>query len=83
MIVSVHLLEVGWSRVPALLRRRTDLADVPGLTYAEQVLSTPLRKGPVPRPGPGRIGLIAAWDNDKALDGFLSDHPLADRLSGG
>jgi hypothetical protein len=66
-----------------MLRGRPRLGDVPGLTYAEPVLSTPLRDGPVPRPGPGRIGLIAAWEDDGALDRFLADHPLAARFATG
>lgn len=83
MIVSVHLVEVGWRRLPALLRKRLDSADVPGLTYAERVLSVPLRDGPVPRPGPGRFGLLAAWDDDRSLDGFLAGHPFAETLAAG
>lgn len=83
MIVSVHLAEVGWRRVPRMLGGRLRLSDVPGLTYAEPVLSVPLRDGPVPRPGPGRIGLIAAWEDDSALDRFLEDHPLAARFAHG
>lgn len=83
MIVSVHLAEVGWRRAPRMLRGRPRLSDVPGLTYAEPVLSTPLRDGPVPRPGPGRVGLIAAWKDDDALDRFLDDHPLAARFADG
>jgi len=83
VIVSVHLAEVGWRRAPRMLRGRPGPGDVPGLTYAEPVLSTPLRDGPVPRPGPGRIGLIAAWEDDPALDRFLADHPLAARFADG
>lgn len=83
MIASVHLAEVGWRRAPRMLRGRPRLSDVPGLTYAEPVLSVPLRDGPVPRPGPGRIGLIAAWEDDGALDRFLADHPLAARFADG
>jgi hypothetical protein len=82
MIVSVHLSEVGWRRAPGLLRGRPDPSRIPGLTYMEPVLSTPLRDGPVPRPGPGRVGLIASWEDDDALDGFLGGHPLAERLRG-
>jgi hypothetical protein len=83
MIVSVHLVEAGWRRAPGMLRYQPDPADVPGMTYAEAALSTPLRDRPVPRPGPGRFGLIAAWEDDQALDGFLADHPLAERLAEG
>jgi hypothetical protein len=83
VIVSVHLAEVGWRRAPGMLRERPRLEDVPGLTYAEPVLSTPLRDGPVPRPGPGRVGLIAAWDDDGAVDRFLDEHPIAAGFSDG
>lgn len=83
MIVSVHLAEIGWRRTLASLRRRPNPAGVPGLTYAELALGTPLRAGPIPKPGPGRVGLIAAWEDDEALDAFLASHPLAERLSAG
>ncbi len=83
MIVSVHLAEVGWRRAPGMLRRPSSLSDVPGLTYAEQVLGTPLRDGPAPRPGPGRVGLIASWEDDDALDRFLASHPFASRFARG
>lgn len=83
MIVSIHLTDTGWRRAPGMLRERPQLDDAPGLTYAEPVLSTPLRDGPVPNPGPGRVGLIAAWEDDGALDRFLDDHPLAARFAAG
>jgi hypothetical protein len=83
MIVSVHLAEVGWRRTPGLLRGRPDAADVSGLTYSEAALSVPLRDGPIPRPGSGRFGWIAAWEDDRALDGFLAAHPFAERLAKG
>jgi len=82
MIVSVHLAEVGWRRAPGLLRSRLDPVTVPGMTYFEPALSTPLRDGPVPRPGPGRFALITAWEDDEKLDRFLDSHPLARRLAG-
>lgn len=83
MIVSVHLVEVGWRRAPGMLRGGPEPGDTPGLISAEQVLSLPLRDGPLPKPGPGRTGLVAAWEDDRALDGFLADHPFAERLAGG
>jgi hypothetical protein len=82
VIVSVHLADVGWLQAPRLLLRRPDVADLPGLSYAEPVLAAPLGRRP-PRPQLGRIGLIAAWDDDAALDRFLAGHPLAERLASG
>ncbi len=83
MVVSVQLADVGWPATPRLLRQKLDPTTVPGLTYAESVLSVPLRAQRLPRPGPGRVGLIAAWEDDEAFDSFLAGHPLAARLSGG
>jgi hypothetical protein len=83
MIVSVHIADVGWLRAPRLLLRRPDRAGVPGLTYSEAVATAPLGKGLLPRPKPGRLGLIAAWEDDAALDRFLDTHPLARQLAGG
>lgn len=83
MIVSVHLADVGRLQLPRLLLRRPRKADLPGLSYAEPVLTAPLGGGLLPQPALGRIGLIAAWDDDAALDRFLAQHPLAQRLAGG
>lgn len=82
MIVSVHLADVGWSQAQRLLFQRPKERDLPGLTYAEPVLTAPLGHRP-PRPEPGRIGLIAAWRDDIALDRFLADHPFAQSLASG
>ncbi|HEX8689190.1 MAG TPA: hypothetical protein VF729_02990 [Solirubrobacterales bacterium] len=83
MIVSVHIADVGWRRAPRLLLRRPDKTPSPGLTYAEPVTTAPLSTGLLPRPKPGRVGLIAAWQDDEALDRFLRDHPTAQHLAGG
>jgi hypothetical protein len=34
-------------------------------------------------PSPGRVALLAFWDDDSALDRFLDEHPVASALSGG
>jgi hypothetical protein len=82
MIVSVHLADVGWLKVQQLLFRRLDAADIPGMTYAEPAFTAPLGAR-VPRPSPGRIGLIAAWRDDEALDRFLVDQPVGRDLAPG
>jgi hypothetical protein len=82
MIVSVHLADVGLFQVQKLLFRGVDPGKIPGMTSAEPVFTAPLGER-VPRPHPSRIGLIAAWEDDAALDRFLTQHPLAERLAGG
>jgi hypothetical protein len=86
MIVSVHLADVGRLNAQRLLLRRLDAAKVPGMSYAEVVFAARLGSrsaNRIPRPQPGRIGLIASWDDDAALDRFLAGHPFAERLAGG
>jgi hypothetical protein len=86
MIVSVHLADVGRLKAQRLLLRQLDPAKVAGMSYAEVVFAARLGSrsaNRIPRPQPGRIGLIAAWDGDAALDRFLADHPFAQCMSDG
>ena len=83
MVVTVQLADVGARNAPGILRRRPRPADVDGLLYAEPVAAAPLSGHLLPKPQPGRVGLIAAWEDDAAFDAFLSQHPLARRLAGG
>ncbi len=82
MIVSVHLADLRRRAAARVLRGRPDPRRIPGLSYAETVLRAPLG-GRLPLPQLGQVGLIAAWSDDQALDRFLSEHPLAEPLSGG
>jgi len=83
VIVSVHLADVGLPQTPRLFLRRPDKTDLPGLTYAEPVLTAPLGAGLLPKPQLGRLGLIAAWEDDAAIDRFLGGHPHGERLARG
>jgi len=86
MIVSVHIADVGWLTAQRKLLRPLDAGRVPGMTYAEVTFAAALGARPpnrIPGPQPGRLGLIAAWEDDTALDRFLSAHPLAELLAGG
>jgi hypothetical protein len=82
LIVSVHLADVGPLQMQRVLFQRVDPAEIPGMTYAEPVLTAPLAKR-LPRPNPTRIGLIAAWEDDAAIDRFLAGHHLGERLADG
>jgi hypothetical protein len=83
VIVSVHLADVGLPAAPAVLRKPPRPDAVPGLTYAETTIAAPLGGRLLPSPRLGRVGLVAAWDDDGALDEFSRSHPLAERLAGG
>src|SRR6185295_4663040 len=84
MIVSVHIVDAGLSRMPGALRKTPRPAEVPGLLYARTTV-TAAQGGSGRLPiYPGRFALIAAWDEDGALDDFTrSDHPLARPLTAG
>jgi hypothetical protein len=83
VIVSVHLADVGGLAALRGLRRRPDPSDVPGLRYADTVIAAPLGGGLLPVPQFRRVGLVAAWDDDRALDAFLASDPLAELLAAG
>jgi hypothetical protein len=53
------------------------------LRYAEIVTAAPLSGRLLPRPNLGRVGLIAGWDDEPAVEAFLAGHPLAEQLAHG
>lgn len=84
MIASVHLAATGTRRgLRAYLRGAPDPAAVPGLTYAETVLTAPMGPAVLPKPTAAEVGLIASWDDDEHLDRFLADSALAGPFASG
>ncbi|HWF32160.1 MAG TPA: hypothetical protein VG188_06360 [Solirubrobacteraceae bacterium] len=83
MIASFHIADVGKLAGLRLLRSRAARPDVPGLRYSVLAVTAPLSEQLLPRPDAGRVALIAAWDDDGALDRFLAADPLAQALAGG
>jgi hypothetical protein len=80
MIASVHIADVGARAALGVLRRAPS---APGLRQANVATTAPLGGSLRPSPQPGRAALVAFWDDDAALDNFLSTHPTAESLSGG
>jgi hypothetical protein len=83
VIASVHLADLSPRKAAAALLRRPGLTGTPGLLYADPVITAPLDAGLRRPPRLSRIGLIAAWEDDAALDRFLAGHPLAARFAAG
>lgn len=79
MVVSVHVADVG-ARGP--LMRAPKPSQVAGLRHANVGLCAALGNVP-PRVNPGRVAMVAFWDNEDALDAFSTTNPMADRLSSG
>jgi len=83
VIVSVHIAEVGAREAAEVLLRPPKPERVPGLTYVETTTTAPLGEPLLPPKQLRRVGMIAAWDDDAALEEFSSRHPVARRLAGG
>jgi hypothetical protein len=83
VIASVHVADVGASRSLGILASTPKPAKHPGLRSA--IVAGAAKLGPqfLPRPDLARVGMIAFWDDDAALDRFLADDPLAAKLESG
>ena len=80
-IVSVHIADVGLPRSLRLIRHPRP-ESTPGLLQANAGIAAKFGTTP-PRPSPGRVGLIALWQDAFALEQFEATHPLAATLGGG
>lgn len=80
-VVSVHIADVGVPRSLRLLRNPRP-ASIRGLLHANAGLAATFGTTPA-RPSPGRVGLIAFWQDEVALEQFEATHPLAAALGGG
>jgi hypothetical protein len=84
VIASVHVADVGSRAALGVVRKAPTPETVPGLRHANVGLAAPLSGSLRPRPQMGRAGLVAIWDDDAALDGFLaSDDATARALTDG
>ncbi len=84
MIVSVHLADVGKRSGAATHADETrSLGGCLACATREVTTAAPLSGRLLPRPNLGRVGLIAGWDDEPAVEAFLAGHPLAEQLAHG
>lgn len=83
MIASLHIAEVGARGAIPLLLAPPRRSRVRGLLYAETLTMAPLGEPLLPPRRLGRVGLLAAWEDESALDAFLEGDRVARRLAGG
>lgn len=81
MILSLHVGDVGVGSAVRAMWRRPRPGEIDGLRSTETGLCAPFDGKSMP--SPKRLALIAAWDDDVALDRFLDGHALADTLAAG
>jgi hypothetical protein len=83
MIASVHLADIGARSSLARLPSTRRLARVSGLRWCTVAWSARLSGDLRPRPDPRRLGLVAFWEDEDALDQFVATDPLVSDLAGG
>lgn len=80
-VVSVHIADVGLPKALGLIRHPRP-GSIPGLLHANAGIAAKFGTTPA-RLSPGRVGLIAFWEDEVALTRFEAAHRLAASLSGG
>lgn len=83
MITSIHVADLGARSALTLLLGAPRSSSTPGLRRAVVAVCAPLSSSVIPSPQPGRVGLIAFWDDEGALDRFLEHDPRAERWADG
>lgn len=83
VIVSVHIADAGPRAAAKVLLRPPRPQRVPGLTYVETTTTAALGEPLLPPKHFGRVGMIAAWESDEALDRFSRLHPVARHFADG
>lgn len=80
MLTTVHVANIG---AGGPLFRPPKPGDVPGLRSADGGLASILGPSFLPRLQFTRVGMVAFWDHEEALEAFLDSHPMAEKLAGG
>lgn len=79
----MHIADVEPRAAAEILLRPPKPTRVAGLTYAETTTTAALGEPLLPPRQLGRLAMLAAWEDDGALDDFDRRHPLAERFAAG
>jgi len=77
MIASVHISDLSLIRALSAVRNRGFLEAVSGLRDANLAFAAPMSASVLPRPSLRRLVMVAIWDDDAALDRFLTTNRIA------
>jgi hypothetical protein len=83
MMLSVHICDLDLRAAVRVLRHPPRPTEVPGLQYAETLITAPLSGNLLPSPRLRPTAMLAAWESDEALETFAGSHPLARKLASG
>jgi hypothetical protein len=83
MLASVHIADLGARRALPLILRGPSAIKAGGLRNAEIGLAAPLGGKPRPKPQPGRVVLVTMWNDERALDQFVAEAPVARTMAAG
>lgn len=83
MVVSFYIAELDRAAAARVLLRPLRPDAVSGLSYAVTTTTAPLGAPLLPPRQLGRVGMLAAWESDAAVDAFERSHPVATRFAGG
>ena len=82
MIASIHLADIPLVSSLGVLRKVPKPGSIDGLRKANIGIAAPFGNHRRP-PQLRRVGLVAFWEDDTALDRFEAEHPLAEKLADG
>lgn len=81
---TVHLVQLSPAAAVRALRSVPSPARVAGLRWADVGAGAHFGRGVLPPPAPGRVALLAVWDDDAAIDRFFAgEHPVAETFRAG
>ncbi len=83
MLVSLHIADTSLRTAVRLFVSPPKPASTPGLRRANVGFAAPLGGSLFPSPSLRRIGVVAFWDDESALETFLAEHPAAAWMDGG